>query len=296
MFEDNLWVSAAKHLRKHPKEPQACFARHLSSLHLIERGTNMFPAYLRDDVFGHDVDGVKRCPNLSSTAQRYLQHLDASVEDLFYHVRAVLHNPTYREANADGLRMGWPRIPLPGWPDGKAEGAADTLAQSAARGRELARLLDPETSVPGDTQGALRPEIVAIAVPTTSDGRNLRGDDFAITAGWGHFGSGQAVMPGKGRAIERDYSRAERIVLGDTIPTLGATTFDIYLNNRAYWRNIPVAIWDYKLGGYQVLKKWLSYREHRVLGRVLSPEEVQYFADTARRIGAILLMTDRDVF
>ena len=37
------------------------------------------------------------------------------------------------------------------------------------------------------------------------------------------------------------------------------------------------AIWAYKLGGYQVLKKWLSYREYAVLGRVLTPEEVRYF-------------------
>ena len=292
VFEGNLGLSAAQHLRKDAMEPQTAFTKHIGCMHLIERGTNMFPAYLRDDVFGHEVDGVKRCPNLSPTAQRYLQHLDASVEDLFHHVLSVLHNPTYREANADGLRMGWPRIPLPGWPNGDTADAADTLAQSAARGRELAQLLDPETPVPGVTEGALRPEIAAIAVPTTSDGRNMTGDDFAITAGWGHFGSGQAVMPGKGRAIARDCTRDERIALSDTLSTLGATTFDISLNDRAYWRNIPAAIWDYKLGGYQVLKKWLSYREYKVLGRALSPEEVQYFADTARRIGAILLATN----
>ena len=44
----------------------------------------------------------------------------------------------------------------------------------------------------------------------------------------------------------------------------------------------------YKLGGYRVLKKWLSYRERDVLGRPLRPEEVQHFSDTARRIGQIL--------
>ena len=26
----------------------------------------------------------------------------------------------------------------------------------------------------------------------------------------------------------------------------------------AYWRNVPAAVWGYKLGGFQVLKKWLS--------------------------------------
>ena len=48
----------------------------------------------------------------------------------------------------------------------------------------------------------------------------------------------------------------------------GDTTFDIYLNDRAYWRNVPTSVWSYKLGGYQVLKKWLSYRESKVLGKV----------------------------
>ena len=43
------------------------------------------------------------------------------------------------------------------------------------------------------------------------------------------------------------------------------------------------------LGGYQVLDKWLSYRERDVLARPLRPEEVQHFTDTARRIAAILM-------
>ncbi len=67
--------------------------------------------------------------------------------------------------------------------------------------------------------------------------------------------------------------------------------FDVYLNDRAYWRNVPAAVWHYKLGGYQVLKKWLSYREHKVLARPLHPHEVQHFTNTARRITAILMLT-----
>ena len=85
---------------------------------------------------------------------------------------------------------------------------------------------------------------------------------FAVTAGWGHHGSGDAVMPGQGRIVERDYTADERAALSDILPTLGETTYDIYLNERAYWRNVPAAVWNYQLGGYQVLKKWLSYREH----------------------------------
>ena len=289
VFEGNLWLSAAQHLRKSAEEPQACFTKHIGSLHLIERGASMFPAYLREEGDLGNGGQAGHRPNLSPAAQRYLKCLGATVEDLFYHVLTILHDPAYRKANAGALKMEWPRIPLPGWPDGDADDAAETLAASAARGRELARLLDPEVPVPGVTQGTLRPEIVAIAVPATTDSRNMTGDDFALTAGWGHYGTGDAVMPGQGRIVEREYTEDERAVLGDAIPALGEKTLDVYLNDHAYWRNVPAAIWSYKLDGYQVLKKWLSYRESDVLGRALTPEEVLYFAEMTRRIEAIVL-------
>ncbi len=289
VFEGNLWLSTAQHLRKGVEEPQTYSTGYIASLHLIERGANMFPVYLRGDDSRETAHGNQHRPNLSGVAQRYLQRLGVDVDDLFHHVLATLHDPAYREANAGALRMEWPRIPLPGWPDGNAPDAAEILAASAARGRELAQLLDPETPVPGVTQGKLRPEIAALAVPATIDGHNMTGDDFTLTAGWGHFGQGSTVMPGRGRVVERPYTPEERTALDNALPTLGETTFDIYLNDRAYWRNVPAPVWNYKLGGYQVLKKWLSYRERDVLGRVLSPEEVGYFAEMVRRIGVIIL-------
>ena len=36
------------------------------------------------------------------------------------------------------------------------------------------------------------------------------------------------------------------------------------------------------------LKKWLSYRESKILDRPLQPEEVQHFTDTARRVAAMI--------
>ena len=294
VFEGNLWFSAAQHLRKGADEPQACFAREMASLHLIERGTNMFPAWLRhDDNIREGDDGTKHppVPNISRTTSRYLERIGASLEDLFHHVLATLHDPAYREANAGALRMEWPRIPLPGWPHGEAKDAGAKIAESAARGRELAALLDPETPVPGVTQSPLRSEMNAVAIPATEGGSQMTSDDFAVTAGWGHFGAGDAVMPGAGRAIERSYTDEERAALCDTLSVLGETAFDVYLNDHAFWRCIPADVWNYKLGGYQVLKKWLSYREQTILKRALKPEEVQRFSDTVRRIAGILMLT-----
>ena len=292
VFESNLWLSSSHRIRKGETEPQTAFTRHSASYHLIERVANWLPAYLRDEGLGLEADHAGRRPNLSAVAQSYLDRLGLGVEDLFYHTLAVLHDPTYRMTNAGALRMEWPRIPLPSWPDGEAPGAAAELAASAARGRELASLLDSDTPVAGVTEGALLPEIAAIAVASTVDETNMAGEDFAVTARWGHFGQGGAVMPGQGRVDERSYTAKEKAAFGPATTILGDTTFDVYLNGKAYWRNVPSAVWQYKLGGYQVLKKWLSYREHKVLGRPLKPDEVQYFTDTARRIAAILQLVN----
>ena len=287
-FDGNLWVEARE------REAKEDFSRGTLVRFLADNFGNglssYFPAWLQDDTWGTDT-GAEPRPNLSGAAQRYLDQLGASVEDLFFHVLATLHDPPYRAANAGALRMEWPRIPLPGWPSGESEGAKAALARSVARGRELACLLDPAAPVPGVTDGTLRPGIATVAVPATADGRNMTGEDFAMTAGWGHSGSGDAVMPGQGRAVERPYTPTERAALADAIPTLGGTTFDIYLNENAFWRNVPAAVWMYKLGGYPVLKKWLSYRERRVLDRALTPQEVQRFTEIARRIAAIRTTT-----
>ena len=265
--------------------------REFGDLNQMNSNDYCVPVWLRD--YGFDIDGTdsQQRPNLSLSAQHYLDRMGARVEDLFHHVIATLHDRAYRTANAGALRMDWPRIPLPGWPDGVADGvaagAADQLVVSAARGRQLATLLDSGTPVAGVTSGALRSELAAIAVPMTTGGGNMAADDFAVSAGWGHFGTGEAVMPGQGRFVERDYTDYERTALADAIPTLGDTTFDVYLNERAYWRNVPATVWNYHLGGYQALKKWLSYRESKVLDRPLRPEEVQHFTDIARRIATI---------
>ena len=259
VFEGNLWLSAAQLLRKGERQPQSWFTRHMGSLHMIERTAIWFPLYLRDDQFGEEVNGVKRTSNLSELARAYIESMGAEPEDLFHHVLATLHDPAYREANAGGLRMGWPRIPLPT--------AAAEFTASAQRGHLLARLLDTESKVDDLLDQS-------IAVPTTIDGTDMQPADFTVTAGWGHFGANQAVMPGQGKINRR----------GDMV--------DVYLNDRAYWRDVPIEAWEYRLGGYQVLKKWLSYRESKVLGRGLDVEEVKWWSEVARRVSGILGLTE----
>ena len=287
VFKGNRFLVTQQKPRREWSPPQVI--SHIGCLDLMDRSATCIPTWLHNNGLGQEVIDAPRA-NLSIPTQRYLTRLDLGVEDLFHHVLAILHDPVYREANAGALRMEWPRIPLPGWPNGEAKHAQE-LAWSAARGRKIAVLLDPETSVPGVTQTPLRPEIAVLGIPATTDGRNMTDAHFEVTAGWGRRGSGDAIMPSTGRAVERPYTLAERSTMADALPVLGGTTFDVYLNGEAFWCNIPAAVWNYQLGGYQVLKKWLSYRERAVLGRRLQPKEVQYFTDTARRIGALLMMS-----
>mgnify|MGYP006910698578 CR=1 FL=1 len=53
---------------------------------------------------------------------------------------------------------------------------------------------------------------------------------------------------------------------------------------------MPEGVWEYYIGGYQVIKKWLSYREQKVLGRDLHMDEARYVTEMVRRIAAILLL------
>ena len=171
---------------------------------------------------------------------------------------------------------------------GKAEGASKSLKLSSARGSEISKLLDIDVPVLGVTKGRLRTGIGAIAVPNTVDGSNMGDDDFALTARWGYLGASDAVMPGQGRVVERPYTEDERKRLGTILPALGKTTFDIYMNEVAYWKNVPTSVWSFRLGGYEVLKKWLSYREHEIIDRALTADETQQFSDVARRIASLL--------
>jgi len=58
----------------------------------------------------------------------------------------------------------------------------------------------------------------------------------------------------------------------------------------AYWRNVPARVWDYFIGGYQVIKKWLSYREAKLLGRGLRLDEAKYVTEMVRRLAALRLL------
>ncbi len=220
---------------------------------------------------------------MSESAAKYLEKISADAPDLFFHSLAILHSPEYRREHASALRQNFPRIPLPK--------NKDDLIASAALGRRIAELLDTEKQVAGVTAGKLSEALRTIGVAAHADGSQFSDDDFRVTASWGHAGKDGVTMPAKGKLNRREYSEKEFAAIdAESQKILGEKTFDIYLNDVAYWRNVPERVWNYTIGGYQVLKKWLSYREFELLGRALTLDEISEVTNMIRRLSAILLL------
>ena len=233
--------------------------------------------------------------NLTTVAEKYVSAGQHDSSALFFHCLAITHSIRYREENIGGLRFDWPHIPLPN--------SRKTLIASAELGLEIAALLDTETPVNGVTTGSICAELKAIGMPSKVGGGGLQADEFKVTAGWGILGKEDATMPGRGKAevralLETDgdsgfhdaLRRAQRERNQRDVVEAPWQTVDVYLNDVAYWKNIPLPVWEFTMGGYQVIKKWVSYREHRVLGRALKPEELTEVQNMARRIAALILL------
>ncbi len=139
---------------------------------------------------------------------------------------------------------------------------------------------------------------IAVVTRLTRETLNL-----SVTAGWGHAGKEGVTMPGKGKLETRAFTAGETATVAavcdrraedgahrDAATILGPATHDIFLNETACWQNVPEKVWDYTIGGYQVIKKWLSYREFDLLGRALTPDEAREVTHMGRRIAALILL------
>jgi hypothetical protein len=314
-FEGNAFFISRDTADKTPEGSPFYFSRSICDYDSISGHARHFPIRVKNGdrlekqaeatlfaALGEEPEVDKPVANLSSAARDYLARLKIrSLDDgktaklIWMHALAIGYSPAYLTENADGVRRDWPRIPLPG--DRKA------LEASAALGEQIAALLDTEADVPGVTSGKIASVFKTIGLITKAGGGQIdaAGSDLEVTAGWGHKGKEGVTMPGKGRTQERAYGEdeakaidAEAAARGmsaeDARLLLGETTCDVYLNGAAYWRNIPLNVWEYYIGGYQVIKKWLSYREEGGLGRALKPEEAREVMNMARRIAAIILL------
>ncbi|MCW5961949.1 MAG: N-6 DNA methylase [Pyrinomonadaceae bacterium] len=311
MNSKNWFLVSRFNSKANPDGNPICFSKGFFDKQMITRNPSAFPIYLfeksknenQDNLFGETETSIRA--NLSKKAREYLQKLDFTDVDageiatetgetldvaslIWFHALAIGYSSEYLAENEDGIRQDFPRIPLPA--------KREDLIRSALLGKRVADLLDTEKQVAGITAGKISEPLRIICVPAHIEGLQFQDDDFRVTANWGYGGKNGIKMPGKGKTYERDYTQKELAAFaadGDAaeiMKCLGEKTFDVYLNETAFWRNVPERAWNYYIGGYQVLKKWLSYREYNLLGRALKLEEITEVTNMIRRISAILLL------
>jgi predicted helicase len=218
-------------------------------------------------------------PNLSAKAIRYLTNIGLGQENwqekisnkimyyevLWLHTIAIAYSSEYLHENKDAIRNDWPRIPLPR--------TKEQLFYSAELGKRISELLELDEKEPKLLES---PRYTSLANLRRIDDKQIdpRRGDLAISVGWG-IQQNKIVMPGRGKTKTKDNN-----------------SLDVFLNQDVFWENVPKATWEYTIGGYQVIKKWLSYREKSVLGRDLFVDEVREFSAISRRISAIVDMHD----
>jgi len=283
-WEGNSFLMSRLRSTSQPEGVPFYFVTGLSDDHCITPDNSCFPVRVKKSPSDEKkrkratadlMDHYRKQPisaNLSDHVRFYLTHVGLPNPDqnhataglIWLHILAIGYSPLYLSQNADGIRRDWPRIPLP---NDKA-----LLEHSANLGGQIAALLDTEKPVRGITSRRLRDEMAMLGVMKRVGGGSLdpnRGE-LDMTVGWGHAGKGGVTMPGRGKTVERAYSVEEKAAIirgADKLglsekrvyQVLGKRTFDIYLNDVAYWSNVPTGVWGYYIGGYQVVKKWLSY-------------------------------------
>jgi hypothetical protein len=282
VFYGNLFLAATQREERRTNFDRVTLARNIGDLHLIRPDARFIPLFVRQTVLGVSRDEPNiAARTLSAFCAKWgvalrsegelTDQARAIAEELFYHAVAILQSPAYRAENAGDLRQNWPRLPIPQ--------ERELLAASAALGRQVADLLQSEVPVPRVTTGAVKPEFACLGVPRRIDNKPFCEADLAVTIRYS----------GTGRWERRAYREGETPDARALTP-LGNSTGDLWWNDVGCWANVPEAVWGFTIGGYPVLKKWLTYRHESALRRPLSLEEVNHLTAVIRRVAAVLLL------
>lgn len=261
---DNEFLVAVPQARR-VSETRAVVTTGAVDLHHHDRGSVCFPKIVHPEgLFSGSADHEQA--NLSEPAWNVLYRawklrgdvrgVDARriVRALFRLSMVVLHSPAFEEAYGPALVEGYAGIPIPR--DRKL------LDEAVAVGDQLGVLLDPLAKADKVLWDVLGKRTGAIAVPARTDGKTIAAGDLGVTISYYGAAGGRWVEDNGG---------------------------SLYLNDDVLLRGVPSEVWQYELGGYPVMKKWLGYRHvSRLGGRPLTLAELDELRSIAQRIAAVL--------
>ena len=174
-------------------------------------------------------------------------------EDAFHYIYAVFHSPTYRQLYDQFLRVDFPRVPL-----------TDDI--------ELFRALADLGGQLKDVHLMDSPRLNQTEVNFPVVGDNV------IEKGHPKYYNPGDVPTGEKCPVEQG-----RVYISKTASRSG--------KQGQYFEGIPPDVWDFRIGGYQPLDKWLKDRR----GRTLSFDDLVHYCRIAAALAeTIRLMSDVD--
>jgi hypothetical protein len=188
----------------------------------------------------------------------------------FRYCIAIAHAPQYESDHKDLLAHDWPHIPL-----AKEKKQFD---KTVMLGEEVAQLLDPLADPSPVLKALLGDDAKTLGVVERNGGGSISESELAIE--YSYYGAAT------GKWDERSPKETETLH-----PAWGDVTGNLYLNDAIFLSHVPKEVWQYELGGYPVLKKWLGYRQaDRRGGAPLLLKELDDFRGIVLRIAAMLML------
>jgi hypothetical protein len=276
--DENEFLVAVPQARQE-SEVYPVLLRGLFDHHFHDRGSVGFPVEVEPGtsdapLFDGELDGdQERRANLSPDFWQRVQErwgVDGGLEsdtakqfarDLFRACLAICHAPAYIEEHRQALGETWAHVPLP-----KSRDVLDDLVEA---GDTVSILLDPLANPRSVLEEVLGDEKNDLAVLKHQSGEAINREDLLVTIS--HFGSARGGWRARTDAPE------------------GQRKGDLWINDEVYFRNVPEEVWEFRLGGYPVIKKWLGYRDQkRTGGEPLTPSQKDELREIIQRIAALL--------
>ncbi|MBI3874625.1 MAG: DNA methyltransferase, partial [Verrucomicrobia bacterium] len=165
-------------------------------------------------------------------------------EDVFHYTYAIFHAPSYRERYVEFLKLDFPHVPLTSDPG--------LFRRLCERGAELVALHTMKTH---------GPDLVSFDVP----GDNVVEQVVYVPP--------KAAVAGKKSIVQPDL-KGKVPAAPKSLPA--GSTGRVFINAKQYFDGIPPAVWEFRIGGYQVCEKWLKDRR----GRALEHDDLEHYQHT----------------
>ncbi len=169
-------------------------------------------------------------------------------EDILHYAYAVFHSPTYRERYAELLKIDFPRLPL--------TSDLALFKALAAKGEELVSLHLMESP-------ELNNLVTSFPVP---------GPDRVEKVRYVEKVTEEKKIPTDASPVSvKVFNRRLPLTFDDEVRVKiepkpePKPTGRVYINKTQYFEGIEPEVWEFQIGGYQVLHKWLKDRKGRKL-------------------------------